>query len=428
MVSHSSALVDTAQAIFGARDVEQLPEVIVREAMRVVSADAASLLLPGVDGKLYIAHAYGIAPEVQRQTRIEMGVGIAGQVAQSGQPLVLSGNLSSASNGAKGHGRAQSSIIFPILGASGLCALLTFNRFVGREPFQSDDLGLVSLFAGQVLLALDNIRFARQSVSSEKLVAVGQLAAGVAHEINTPLQYVGDNLGFAAKAFADLFALLDEYRQACLGELGPAALEKLLISEETYDLAFLQEQLPRAIRSAADGVERVTEIVRSLKAFSHPGTEEKVACDVNRCIRDTLSVARAEYKDVADIVTDLADLPSVSGYPGELNQVFLNLVVNAAHAVAKRGSEARGTISISTFVRSGQVLVTVRDTGCGIAPEVRDRIFEPFFTTKEVGKGTGLGLSIAKTIIVDRHRGKLSCESELGHGTVFTIELPASEA
>jgi signal transduction histidine kinase len=425
-VANGSALLETAQAIFAARAVEQLPEVIVREAMRVVSAESGSLLLPGVDGRLYIAHAYGIDPEVQKRTRIELGRGIAGEVAQSGQPLLLTGDLSSSTTGRQGHGRARSSIIFPIMAGSELVALLTFNRSAGREPFDSADLGLVSLFAGQVRLALDNIRFARQSISSEKLAAVGQLAAGVAHEMNTPLQYVGDSLGFAGSAFEVLLTLLDAYRETCIVEASTESLAKLEGLEQTHDLAYLKQEVPKALKSAAAGLGRVTEIVRSLKAFSHPGTGEKVACDVNRCLLETLSVAAAECKDVADVVTDLAELPAVLGHPGELNQAFLSMIVNAAQAIARLGQETRGTIRVSSFVREDAVVITIADTGCGIAPDLRHKIFEPFFTTKDVGMGTGLGLSLAKTIIVDRHRGKLDCESELGRGSVFSIELRAT--
>jgi signal transduction histidine kinase len=425
LTSHHSVLADASQAILATREIERLPEVIVREAMRVMAADAVSLLLPGIDGRLYIAHAYGVAAEVRKDTRIELGVGIAGQVAQSGRPLVLTGDLRGGEGNQKGHGRTASSIIYPVLGASGLVALLTFNRSTPNKPFEPDDLGIAGLFALQVQLALDNVRFARQSISAEKLAAVGQLAAGVAHEINTPMQYVGDNVHFAREAFVDLLALLEEYRSACADHMAPAVLEQLRAAEEARDLAFLREQLPKSLAQAAEGVGRVTEIVRSLKAFARPGSDVKTACDVNRCLLDTISVARSEFKDVADLATDFGSIPSVVGYPGELNQVFLNLLVNAAHAIGHHVDHGRGAISIKTFLRSGRVVIAVQDNGCGMAPEVRDRIFEPFFTTKEVGKGTGLGLSIAKTIVVDRHGGTLSCESEVGRGTLFSVELPA---
>jgi signal transduction histidine kinase len=421
---HHSILADASQAILATRDIERLPEVIVQEAMRVMAADAVSLLLPGVDGRLYIAHAYGITAEVRKNTRIEIGVGIAGQVAQSGRPLILTGDLRAGEGNQKGHGRTVASIIYPVMGASGLVALLTFNRTSPGKPFDPDDLGIAGLFASQVHLALDNVRFARQSISAEKLAAVGQLAAGVAHEINTPMQYIGDNVHFAREAFADLLALLDEYRSACTDHMAPAVLERLRASEEARDLVFLREQLPKSLAQAFEGVGRVTEIVRSLKAFARPGSDVKTACDVNRCLLDTISVARSEFKDVAELVTDFESIPDVVGYPGELNQVFLNLIVNAAHAIGKDVDRGKGTISIKTFLRSDRVVIAVRDDGCGMTPEVRDRIFEPFFTTKEVGKGTGLGLSIAKTIVVDRHGGMLSCESEVGRGTVFCVELP----
>jgi signal transduction histidine kinase len=419
------ALARASQAILSTREVERLPEVIVREAMRVMSADAASVMLPGLDGKLYIAHAYGIDPEIQKKTRITIGEGIAGKVAESRQPLIIGGGRANTDEpGLRRHGRAKSSIVYPIVSGTQLLGLLTFNRQNDDAPYSANDLGIASVFATQVLLALENIRFARQSVSSEKLAAVGALAAGIAHEINTPMQFVGDNVAFVADSLADVIRALERYRSLC-AERG-ASEEELQAVEAEYDLEFLRERMPRSLDHARDGLRRVADIVQAVKSFGHEGGGEKGLCDVNKTLLDALVLGRGEYKDVADVVTNLGEIPHASGYAGELSQVFLNLIVNASHAIhaAVAGGRGRGSIAIETRQEGERIVVTIRDDGCGIPEQVQDRIFEPFFTTKEVGRGTGLGLSIARTIIVDRHGGTLAFESEVGRGTVFHIGLP----
>jgi signal transduction histidine kinase len=419
------ALARASQAIFSTREVERLPEVIVREAMRVMSADAASVMLPGIDGKLYIAHAYGIDPEIQKKTRITIGEGIAGKVAESRQPLILGGGRTKSDEpGFRRHGRAKSSIVYPIASGTQLLGLLTFNRQNDDTPYSANDLGIASVFAAQVLLALENIRFARQSVSSEKLAAVGALAAGIAHEINTPMQFIGDNVQFVADSLDEVLRALQRYRSMC-AERGVAE-EELQVVETEHDLAFLRERMPRSLVHARDGLRRVADIVQAVKSFGHENGGEKGLCDVNRTLLDAIVLGRGEYKDVADVVTNFGEIPQATGYAGELSQVFLNLIVNASHAIqaAGAGGKGRGTIAIETRQERDRVVVTIRDDGCGIPEHARDRIFEPFFTTKEIGRGTGLGLSIARTIIVDRHGGTLSFESEVGRGTAFHIGLP----
>ncbi len=267
---------------------------------------------------------------------------------------------------------------------------------------------------------------------AQKLESVGQLAAGIAHEINTPIQYIGDNIRFIQESFGDLNGLLRDYEKLALAvQSNTVTLEVLAAVEASCkkaDIAYMCEEIPSAVRQSLEGVNHVANIVRAMKEFSHPSTKEKVLSDLNHAIETTLTVARNEYKYVADVVTDLAPgLPRVPCLPGEFNQVILNLVVNAAHAigdVVKTAEGSKGTIRISTRQDGSWVEIRLSDTGTGIPEQIRDRIFDPFFTTKEVGKGTGQGLAIARSTIVKKHGGQLVFESVVGKGTTFIIRLP----
>ncbi|MCK4303370.1 MAG: PhnD/SsuA/transferrin family substrate-binding protein [Candidatus Eisenbacteria sp.] len=266
---------------------------------------------------------------------------------------------------------------------------------------------------------------------SERMQGIGELASGIAHEINTPAQYVGDNTRFLQESYAGLITVLQKY-----GELLAAAREDKLTPElvtgveaavEEADLDYLRQEIPRAIEASLEGATRVADIVAAMKTFAHPGGE-KTTVDLNKAIETTTTVARNEWKYVADMATELdPSLPLIQGYPGELNQCLLNLIVNAAHAIAQRlgeGSSEKGKITISTQETDGQVEVRVSDTGTGIPPEIRDKIFDRFFTTKEVGKGSGQGLTIAYDVVVNKHRGALDLETQQGQGTTFIIRLP----
>ncbi|MBV9849173.1 MAG: PAS domain S-box protein [Armatimonadetes bacterium] len=278
-----------------------------------------------------------------------------------------------------------------------------------------------------------------QLAQAQKLESIGQLAAGIAHELNTPIQYVGDNARFLQESFADLEGVLRTYaalaEAARSGPVPAALLEDVEAAAERADLEYLLGEIPTAIAQSLEGVERVAGIVRAMKEFSHPGTAHKTAVDLNRAIESTLTVARNEWKYVADLVTDLDPaLPPVPCLPGELNQVFLNIIVNAAHAIGDvvgDGAGGKGTITVTTRAvppaAPTRAEVRIADTGCGIPPEIRGRIFDPFFTTKGVGRGTGQGLAIAHGIVVEKHGGAIACESEVGRGTTFVIRLPLQE-
>jgi signal transduction histidine kinase len=262
---------------------------------------------------------------------------------------------------------------------------------------------------------------------AEKLRAVGQLAAGVAHEINTPIQYVSDSLHFMKDACGDLLSI---GRQVCEGVTqgrdAALAIDALRAKAREIDLDYLLEELPKAMEQTSDGVRRVADIVSAMKDFGRPDSREKVPTDINHCLKNTLLVAHSELKYVADVEVCLGEIPLVPCYPGELSQVILNLLVNAAHAVGDRfaSTGGRGSIRAVTSCEGGRVVLTVADNGSGILPEHRGRIFEPFFTTKPVGAGTGQGLAIARWIVVEKHGGTLSFDSAPGLGTTFSVTLP----
>jgi PAS domain S-box-containing protein len=265
---------------------------------------------------------------------------------------------------------------------------------------------------------------------AQKLESVGRLASGIAHEINTPIQFVGDNTRFLQDSFAGLQTLLSKYQElrdaATSGTVSLDLLAEVRRVEEESDCAYLLEEIPKALTQTLDGVTRVATIVRAMKDFAHPESKEKAATDLNKALLSTLTVARNELKYVADVETDLGDLPLVVCNISDLNQVFLNLLVNAAHAIGEvvKGTGEKGKIRVRTVADGKTVLVTITDTGCGIPEGIHSKVFDPFFTTKEVGRGTGQGLAIARSVVVERHKGSLTFESEVGKGTTFYLRLP----
>jgi two-component system NtrC family sensor kinase len=272
-------------------------------------------------------------------------------------------------------------------------------------------------------------RLQEQLNQGQKLQSVGQLAAGIAHEINTPAQFVGDNLQFLAESFTPTISLLAEYRRGLAALPATPEVEAMRAhiaeAEVTADIDYILENMPSALNDAKDGVARISCIVRAMKEFAHPDQPEKTHADINHALEATLTIARNEYKCVADIETEFGDLPPVLCHLGELNQAFLNLLVNAAHAVGDvvSSSGEKGTIRVRTVCLDNTVSIEIADTGTGIPEAVRARVFEPFFTTKPVGKGSGQGLAIAYAVVVGKHGGTLDFDTELGKGTTFRICL-----
>ncbi len=312
-----------------------------------------------------------------------------------------------------------------------------FTAFLRATPVLGEDYDV-----HYILFILNDIterkQLEAQVFQSENMKAIGQLAAGIAHEINTPTQYIGDNVRFLQDSFAAYSAvaeagaeLLEKARQDALV---PALWEELERRIALADLPYLRDEVPLAFKQSMDGIHRVTEIIRAMRQFTHGAITERKMIDLNQAILGTITVARNEWKYVAEMETRLdPELPLVPCFPGEINQVLLNLIVNAAHAVAdvvhpfgKQGEavESKGRITVSTQQEQDWVEIRVEDTGTGIPEDIRGRVFDLFFSTKAVGKGTGQGLSICHAVVVDKHGGTLAFETETGRGTTFIMRLP----
>ncbi len=261
-----------------------------------------------------------------------------------------------------------------------------------------------------------------QLVQAQKLEAIGQLASGIAHEINTPIQYIGDNLSALKENFADLIAYQQDLQNFSDDHLSSKLVE--LINK--YDLDFIFEDSPKAISQAQEGVDRVAEIVKAMKSFSHlEQSQTKQTTNLHEVLNNALTLSRNNYKYIAEIKTDFdPDITTIECYPNELNQVLINLLTNAAHAI-EECQAPKGLIKISTHKLGDSVEIIIQDNGVGIPPQIQDKVFNLFFTTKPVGKGTGQGLSLSYNIIVENHQGKLFFDSTPGIGTTFHIQLPS---
>ncbi|WP_347989775.1 ATP-binding protein [Methylomonas sp. AM2-LC] len=256
---------------------------------------------------------------------------------------------------------------------------------------------------------------------AEKLASIGQLAAGIAHEVNTPAQYVGDNINALGSVFDSLTKLIDFYRQQlqCLGN--PELILEMQKREQREDLPFILDDTPLALQQSREGMEQISQIVQAMKGFSHVGAGTLSRVNINLCLENTLIIARSSYKYIADLHTEFGEIPYIECNAGELNQVFLNIIVNAAHAI-EDSKKDHGLISVITRPTETGIEVRISDTGTGIPKHIHDRIYDPFFTTKVVGRGSGQGLNIAYRII-KQHRGSIHFETVSGEGTTFIVAL-----
>ncbi|HEY4058663.1 MAG TPA: ATP-binding protein, partial [Kofleriaceae bacterium] len=295
-----------------------------------------------------------------------------------------------------------------------------------KSPIFGDD-GTVKMMVAVIRDITDRKALEAEVHQSQKLESLGMLAAGMAHEINTPIQFIGDQRRFAEGAFLDILALVGKYQalvhKVAAGTATPADAAEIHAEEVAIDLPYLQEELATAFTDMGDGVGRVARLVQAFKEFGHPDEGISELVDVNAAIRRTVVVCTNEYRYHAELALDLGDIPPTRGNTSELQQVMLNLIVNAAHAIADLQQATRGKIEIATRCDETHVAITVRDTGCGIPEAAQSRVFDPFFTTKGVGRGTGQGLSIAR-ILVEKHGGTIGFETVPAQGTTFTVKLP----
>jgi len=379
--------------------------------------------------------------EFSRETTLAPGAGLPGRVWSTTQPawirdVFMDANCRrsevAAQNGLHG------AVALPIWIGTRILGVMEFLS--GEIQEQDNDLlqtfAVIGSATGQFIerkrAEVERGLMEMQLRHAQKLESIGQLAAGIAHEINTPTQYIGDNIRFLKTSFDDLTSLHGNYE--CLlqaakeNRITPAVIFETDEVFKRIDANFVADEIPKAIEQSLEGVDRVARIVRAMKDFSHPGSSEKTPIDLNKAIETTLTVAGNEWKYVAEMVNDFdQELPKVPCLPGELNQAILNLVVNAAHAIAEvvgDGARGKGVITVATRRDGDWAEISIRDTGAGIPEKIRSKIFDPFFTTKPVGKGTGQGLAIAHAVIVDQHGGTLAFETEMGVGTAFFIRLP----
>ena len=288
-----------------------------------------------------------------------------------------------------------------------------------------DDDGQVVAVDGLIIDATDVQRAKRELERTEVLQNLGMLGAGIAHEINTPIQFIGDNLHFLNDSFKDVFTLVEVYDKM-LGQGQADSNEQIGRARKDADLDFIVDEIPQAIEQSLEGVGRVLTMVSAIREFSHIDDRRVAMADINKALTSTIAISRNEVKYVADLTTDLDEhLPMVMCCVDDMNQVFLNLIINAAHSITDvvEGTNNRGLITIKSAIVDRDVLITISDTGKGISADIQEKIFEPFFTTKG-SKGTGQGLPYVRSIVVEKHKGILELDSEEGNGTTFTIRLP----
>jgi signal transduction histidine kinase len=317
-----------------------------------------------------------------------------------------------------------------------LCSIVTGdNRVVELRWTMSCEIVEGRRFLrGLMIDVTEARRLVREMAQGQKLESVGRIATGVAHEINTSVQFISDSVRFVRHALKDVPHAVADYRALAAGVLSgrevAAQARRASETDEAADVDYFLKNAPDALDRALEGIGRVGSIVRSMTEFAHPDSRTKTDVDINRAITTTLNMARNEYKSVADLVTDFGAIPPVRCHGGDINQVVLNLLLNAAHAIgdAVRDSGKKGRITVRTRAIAGFVEISINDTGDGIPESVRGRIFEPFVTTKEVGRGTGQGLALSRGIVVEKLKGSLHFETETGKGTTFYIRLPVSES
>jgi len=446
------------QASVDTEDSSSVYQRILQHIVNGFEADSGSLALLDKEGK-YMTIVAGIdLPTGVVGLQIALGEGVLGWVVKENTPLLLNGDASSDPRFQRNRERRSgasvtSALCWPLKIEEGSIGGISVNRSIGATvglnragkglSFTEPELEMGSALLSMVSLVLSNIRLHSEQrqrlhelrqlnlqleeaqnhlLQSDKMASIGQLAAGVAHEINNPIGYVYSNLGTLEKYVQDTFAMLAMYEQAEGSISDPEVRGRLKAARDKLDIAFLKEDLRDLMIESRDGITRVKKIVQNLKDFSHAdAADEWNFADLHDGIESTLNIVNNEIKYKADIIKEYGELPEVECLSSQLNQVFMNLLVNAGHAI-----EEQGTITIRSGQQGDEVWVEIADTGKGIAPDHMKKIFDPFFTTKPVGKGTGLGLSLSYGI-VQKHHGRIEVQSIVDRGTTFRVYLPLKQ-
>jgi two-component system NtrC family sensor kinase len=432
----------------------QVQQEILEHIVSGFDAQSGSIALcvEGTEDLLEIAAGIDLPAGVVG-SRLPRGIGVFGHVVATGEPLLINGDVAETGLPLRMHERrdrpTHSAMCWPLRVSERIIGAIAVNRAPGHPKYRLDDLDRGHAMTSLLALVIANHRMhveranrivelstlnatmqrmntmleeaQDQLVQSEKMASIGQIAAGVAHEINNPIGCVLSNLGTLDSYLASLFGLVEAYIECQRPSSVPtrAALDRARVLRENIDFEFLRSDIVALLAESRDGIMRVKHIVKDLKDFSRGGVDEVwEVVNLHDALDRTLNIMRNEIKYKARIETHYGSLPDVECLPSRLHQVFLNLIVNASQAI-----EASGTIRITTGASAGEVWIRFEDTGCGIPKEHLSRIFEPFFTTKPVGQGTGLGLSVSYSL-VRRHGGSIDVESEFGNGSRFTIRLP----
>jgi len=427
------------------RKVQQQIMMHIVQGMEAVSGSLS--LREGETDELMLVAGIGI-PENVIGTRRKFGEGIIGRVAASGEALLLDGVDAGKRHGAMDSGERKvapaSAICWPLKHDTRLLGVLCVNRGEGQPVFTRQDEEYGKVMVNLITIVIENMRLhteqetrihhlhemnrrledtQAQLVQSEKMASIGQLAAGVAHEINNPIGYVNSNLGALEKYLKDIFLLVDAYEQAEATFQDPAVLASVQALKKRLDLAFLREDTAALMGESKEGISRVKKIVQDLKDFSHADTgDEWQQASMQHGLDSTLNIVWNELKYKCEVKKEYEKIPDIECLPSQLNQVFMNMMVNAGHAIGEKG-----ILTLRTGCEDEWVWVEVADNGKGIEPEIVQRIFDPFFTTKPVGTGTGLGLSLSLGII-KKHNGRIEVDSVVGKGTTFRVWLPIQHA